>query len=92
MNETERKAYLEQFNRRTHVLGRIVSAITLVLLVGAGIFAYHHHEEAAKQAEKEAKAAEQKAALSLQNDAFHQKEQQTLHCRPWGWRYVAFHY
>ena len=32
MNETERKAYLEQFNRRTHVLGRIVSAITLVLL------------------------------------------------------------
>ena len=50
MNETERKAYLEQFNRRTHVLGRIVSAITLVLLVGAGIFAYHHHEEAAKQA------------------------------------------
>jgi PAS domain-containing protein len=34
-NETERKAYLEQFNRRTHVLGRIVSAITLVLLVGA---------------------------------------------------------
>ena len=35
MNETERKAYLEQFNRRTHVLGRVVSAITLVLLVGA---------------------------------------------------------
>lgn len=35
MNETERKAYLEQFNRRTHVLGRIVSAITLVLLIGA---------------------------------------------------------
>ena len=35
MNETERKAYLEQFNRRTHVLGRIVSAITLVLLGGA---------------------------------------------------------
>ena len=35
MNETERKAYLEQFNHRTHVLGRIVSAITLVLLVGA---------------------------------------------------------
>ena len=35
MNETERKAYLEQFNRRTHVLGRSVSAITLVLLVGA---------------------------------------------------------
>lgn len=35
MNETERKAYLEQFNRRTHVLGRIVSAITLVMLVGA---------------------------------------------------------
>ena len=35
MNETERKTYLEQFNRRTYVLGRIVSAITLVLLVGA---------------------------------------------------------
>lgn len=35
MNETERKAYLEQFNRRTHVIGRIVSAVTLVLLVGA---------------------------------------------------------
>ena len=35
MNETERKAYLEQFNRRTHVLGRTVSAVTLVLLVGA---------------------------------------------------------
>ena len=35
MNETERKVYLEQFNRRTHVLGRIVSAVTLVLLVGA---------------------------------------------------------
>ena len=35
MNETERKAYLEQFNRRTHVLGRTVSAITLVLLVSA---------------------------------------------------------
>ena len=35
MNENERKAYLEQFNRRTHVLGRTVSAITLVLLVGA---------------------------------------------------------
>ena len=35
MNETERKTYLEQFNRRTHGLGRIVSAITLVLLVGA---------------------------------------------------------
>ena len=24
MNETERKTYLEQFNPRTHVLGRIV--------------------------------------------------------------------
>lgn len=35
MNETERKAYLKQFNRRTHVLGRTVSAVTLVLLVGA---------------------------------------------------------
>ncbi len=35
MNETERKTYLERFNRRTHVIGRIVSAVTLVLLVGA---------------------------------------------------------
>ena len=35
MNETERKAYLEQFNRRTHVLGRIVTAIPLVQLDGA---------------------------------------------------------
>ena len=35
MNETERKVYLEQFNCRTHVLGRAVCVITLVLLVGA---------------------------------------------------------
>ena len=35
MNETERKVYLEQFNRRTHVLGRAVCVIPLVLLVGA---------------------------------------------------------
>lgn len=35
MNETERKVYLEQFNRRTHVLGRAVCVITLLLLVGA---------------------------------------------------------
>ena len=35
MNETERKVYLEQFNRRMHVLGRAVCVITLVLLVGA---------------------------------------------------------
>ena len=35
MNETERKVYLGQFNRRTHVLGRAVCVITLVLLVGA---------------------------------------------------------
>lgn len=35
MNETERKTYLERFNRRMHVIGRIVSAVTLVLLVGA---------------------------------------------------------
>ena len=35
MNETERKVYLEQFHRRTHVLGRAVCVITLVLLVGA---------------------------------------------------------
>ena len=39
MNETERKVYLEQFNRRTHVLGRAVCVITLVLLVGA-VLAY----------------------------------------------------
>ena len=35
MNEPERKVYLEQFTRRTHVLGRAVCVITLVLLVGA---------------------------------------------------------
>ena len=35
MNETERKTSLQQFHRRTHVLGRIVSAGTRVLLVGA---------------------------------------------------------
>ena len=35
MNETERKVYLEQFNGRTHVLGRAVCVIALVLLVGA---------------------------------------------------------
>ncbi len=31
MNETERKVYLEQFNRRTHVLGRAVCVIMLVV-------------------------------------------------------------
>ena len=46
MNETERKTYLEQFNRRTHVLGRIVSAITLVLLVGAPLPTSSRHSSA----------------------------------------------
>ena len=31
----EQKAYLEKYNRNTHILGRIASAVTLILLVGA---------------------------------------------------------
>ena len=35
MNETERNAWLEKFNARTHVYGRIICVIALVLLIGA---------------------------------------------------------
>ena len=31
----EQKEYLEKYNRNTHILGRIASAVTLILLVGA---------------------------------------------------------
>lgn len=33
--EEEKKRYLEEYERSTHILGRISSAVTLVLLVGA---------------------------------------------------------
>ena len=42
----------------------------------AGKAEAEHEEISARLMAKEAKAAEQKAALALQNDAFHQKEQQ----------------
>ena len=35
MNEQEKQALFEAYNKRTHLLGRIVSVITLVLLLGA---------------------------------------------------------
>lgn len=35
MNETEKRAYFEAYNGRTHIIGRIVSILTLVMLVGA---------------------------------------------------------
>lgn len=35
MNEEQKRASFEAYTRRTHVIGRIVSTITLVLLVGA---------------------------------------------------------
>lgn len=35
MNENQRKEYLEKYNNRTHIIGRVVSVITLILLVGA---------------------------------------------------------
>ena len=35
MNENEKKELFENYNNRTHLLGRIVSAITLILLLGA---------------------------------------------------------
>ena len=35
MNEEQKRTSFEAYNRRTHVIGRIVSTITLVLLVGA---------------------------------------------------------
>ena len=35
MNETERNAWLQKFNARTHVYGRIICVIALVMLIGA---------------------------------------------------------
>ena len=35
MNEQEKQAWFQAYNARTHVLGRVISMITLVLLVGA---------------------------------------------------------
>ena len=35
MNEQEKQAWFHAYNARTHVLGRVISVITLVLLVGA---------------------------------------------------------
>ena len=35
MNEEQKRTSFEAYTRRTHVIGRIVSTITLVLLVGA---------------------------------------------------------
>ena len=35
MNEQEKQACFQAYNARTHVLGRVISMITLVLLVGA---------------------------------------------------------
>lgn len=34
MNEKERNNYIEKYNKKTHVLGRTVSIITLVMLLG----------------------------------------------------------
>lgn len=35
MNENEKQKYFDSYNARTHALGRIASAVTLILLVGA---------------------------------------------------------
>ena len=35
MNENEKQKYFDSYNARTHTLGRIASAVTLILLVGA---------------------------------------------------------
>lgn len=35
MNEQEKQAVFERYNERTHLIGRVVSVITLVLLIGA---------------------------------------------------------
>ena len=35
MNENERKAWLEKFDERTHLYGRIICIVTLILLLGA---------------------------------------------------------
>lgn len=35
MNEQEKQAVFERYNERTHIIGRVVSVVTLILLVGA---------------------------------------------------------
>ena len=35
MSEQEKQAYLQTYHARTHVLGRVISVITLIMLVGA---------------------------------------------------------
>lgn len=35
MNEQEKQAVFERYNERTHLIGRVVSVITLILLIGA---------------------------------------------------------
>ena len=35
MNEQERQAVFDRYNQRTHLIGRAVSIITLILLIGA---------------------------------------------------------
>lgn len=35
MNEQEKQAVFERYNERTHLIGRVVSAATLILLIGA---------------------------------------------------------
>lgn len=35
MNENERNAWLEKFDERTHIYGRIICAVALILLIGA---------------------------------------------------------
>ena len=35
MNEQEKRAVFERYNERTHLIGRVVSVVTLILLVGA---------------------------------------------------------
>lgn len=35
MNEQEKQAVFERYNERTHLIGRVVSVVTLILLVGA---------------------------------------------------------
>ena len=34
-NNTEREAYIKSFQKRTHIIGRMMSAVTLIMLVGA---------------------------------------------------------
>ena len=44
MKDTEKSAVFEQYNSRTHVLGRVCGAVTLVLLLGAPfVIGAHFH-------------------------------------------------